>query len=788
MFICVAVAPPVFAATDRVNLFDLTLEELGKVIVTGTRIRGTDVAVPMTVITREEFEKTGYVTVEELFESLPQNFDEMTPDGRFANEGGSLLRGLNNARVTAVDLRGLGAESTLTLVDGSRRARSIGGRVVDISAIPLSIIERIEVVTGGRSAIYGADAVAGVVNLVTRREFEGAESQVSYGFADGGGERLQLSQIVGMDGARGGFAAAYDYLREWPLDLADVGLLSLEPNPEIGLTQLSLNAQAEDRRHSLYLSGHYALAEGVELYADGLYTDKEFEDFALRYFEGATENSFTDVVNPSEHLALSAGVRADLGGDWTLDVSGDWSTAENTRRSSVFIDLGFTSFTSDFESTDESTLPALSAVVSGVLPEVAGIRTDAAVGVEWRREEFDSEFEGVAVADLERSLRSIFAELSLPLVERGSPGLRRLELSLAGRYDDYSDVGSTFNPQLGIIWLPLEQLSVRAAFSTAFRAPALVELDESAEAFLELAADPLQGGAPVPVLFVQGENPGIEPEEAETWSIGLDYEPESARWMDVSLSYFQVEYDGRIEQPSINADRDLVLERAARFPGLVTRNPTAADAAVFLDADADGFIDNDTGVPFDPATQDILDVFPGLVLFDNRLSNIAIEEVRGLDFKLDGELETGIGELAFGINLTHTFEHARRITVTSPEFSLLNEVGKPADTRIRVMGGWMRDAWQGFLYVNRVDGYANPFSAPASSIDSWTTVDVSLGFQGSGIADSGLLDGLDVTLGIQNLLDEDPPLFPNSLLGVLYDATNASPLGRFVSLRVSRRW
>jgi outer membrane receptor protein involved in Fe transport len=119
---------------------------------------------------------------------------------------------------------------------------------------------------------------------------------------------------------------------------------------------------------------------------------------------------------------------------------------------------------------------------------------------------------------------------------------------------------------------------------------------------------------------------------------------------------------------------------------------------------------------------------------------------------------------------------------------VLNEVGKPADTRVRAMGGWTRGAWGASLYINRVDGYANPFSTPPSSIDSWTTVDLSLRFRAAGIADSGFLDGLDATLGVQNLLDEDPPMFPNSLQGVLYDSTNASPFGRFVSLRLSKQW
>jgi iron complex outermembrane receptor protein len=644
------------------------------------------------------------------------------------------------------------------------------------------------VVPGGRAAVYGADAVAGVVNLVTRRNFEGIESQISYGEADGGGERVQFSQIVGLDVRRGSLVAAYDFSQDNPLDLADVGLLSLMPNPTIGLTQLSLNARADSRRHSVYLSGQFDATADVEIYAEVFYTDKKFEDFALRFFEGATQNSFTETVNPSEHLTLSAGARAAVGEDWTLDVSGGWSEADSTNRSSVFIDLGFTSITSESERRATSTLPSFSAVLNGPWLSIGGMQSRAAVGVEWREEEFESTSEGVPQNDLDRTLRSAFAELSLPLIEGGRPGIGNVELSVAGRYDDYDDFGGTFNPQIGITWTPTEQLTFRGAFSTAFRAPALVELESSVDAFLELATDPAQGGAVVPVLFLQGEDPDLKAEEAETLGIGVDFKPAFARWALVSLSYFHIDYDGRIEQPSINADRALVLERADRFPGLLVRNPTAIEAAGFLTGDADGFIENDTGVPFDPATQDILDVFPDLALFDNRISNVSVEAVRGFDLGLDADFETELGMFELGVNLTHSFEHDRKVTPTSPTFSLLNEVGKPTDTRLRAKGGWTKGAYGAFLYINYVDGYTNPFSIPPSNIDSWTTADLSLRFDGVEFADDGFFNGLDATLSIRNLLDQEPPLFTSSLLGVLYDSTNASPFGRYVSLRLSKRW
>ncbi|WP_187775826.1 TonB-dependent receptor [Luteimonas suaedae] len=767
---------------------DDDLSTLEDVVVTGTRLRGVNVAAPVIHLDREDFRNAGQNSLEEVFEHLPQNFAEVTPDGRFANEGGSQLRGLNNSRAVAVDLRGLGAQSTLTLVNGTRRAGSIGGRVFDVSTVPLSVIEGVEVVTGGRSAVYGADAVAGVVNLITRRDFSGAETRLGFGAADAGGERLQFSQIAGIDRERGGFVVAYDYGRDRALDLADAGLLSLHNNPEIDMTQLSLNAQADTWRHSGFASGRFSLTDAVELYADALYTRKKFEDRALRYFLGADEDSYTDARNVNDSYSASAGARIGLGDDWLLDVSAGTSVAENANDTELFIDLGGFAFEDASRSDSRSTLSSFTAVADGPLGAFGGIVPRAAFGVEHRRDGYARTVDGETGFDGDRRVNSAFAEVVLPIVRDGDrPGLRQLEMSLAGRYDEYDDFGGTFNPQAGITWAPSANFTLRGAYSTAFRAPALVELQPSTEAFLELVSDPARPGASVPVLFTQGTGATLQPEEAETWSLGFDYLPPFACWLKTSVSYFEVKYDGRIEQPSVNADRELVLERADRYPGLIVFAPGADLAAAALALDEDGFISNETGTAFDPATQDILEVFPDLVLFDNRLGNVAVETMRALDLGLDGAFDTGIGELSLELNLTYTLDHTRRVTARSPAFDLLNEVGKPADTRARARLGWMRGAYGASLYANYVGDYRNPFSTPPSRMGSWTTVDLSLRYDGSAYGD-GALAGVSATLSVKNLLDRDPPRFGDSLMGVLYDAANASPFGRYVSLQLARQW
>jgi outer membrane cobalamin receptor len=756
------------------------------VIVTGTHIRGTkELPSPAIVMTRDEFESSGYVTVQDLFEQLPQNFDGVTPDGRYSNEGGGFVAQRNNERATAIDLRGLGPQSTLTLVDGLRRAGSVSGRVVDISAIPLSIIERVEIVTDGRSSVYGSEAVGGVVNLVTRSRFDGFEAQSQYGWADdGGGEQLQVSLIAGADFERGNIVVAFDYAEDDPFSLAESGRLLLEP--VFGITYLEVQSQSDFWRRSGYLAGNFDATGNVELYGQALITSMKHRDLELQFWEGAAEDTFLINNNPSDQNSGTLGTRISFGSDWQLDISGSISTADNQWHQGGFFDAGFVAFPVDFQEDIDAEVVSARAVADGALFSMGATSVRAAFGAEYRDESLDFRQSDTGVQfnalDKDRTVNSMFAEVMIPF----TAGDGRLEISLAGRYDDYSDFGDTFNPHAGVLWGPNETVSFRASYSTAFRAPALIELGTTDFALLLNASDPTQGGANSPVLFIQGDNPNLGPEEADTWSAGVNFRLGSATTM--SVGYFNVDYTDRIEQPTIAADRPLVLQREDRFPGLIDRAPTAEEAAAILALDSDGFVSNSTGTPFDPATDDILTVFPNLITFDNRTANIAVEKVSGVDFRIDWLGETGASEVKFGANASYTLDHDRSVTAASPSFELLNEVGKPVDFRMRAYGGWSRGAHGITAYVNHADGYTNPFSTPESGMESLTTVDLSYRFEGAEIANSGFLDGFSAILAVQNLLNEDPPFFGNSLQGLLYDAANASPVGRFMSVQLIKTW
>lgn len=170
-----------------------------EVVVTGTQIRGADnTTVHTVVLGRDYIDSTGFSTTTQLIQSLPQNFALEDQSG--VNVPGTTTSGEQGA---SVNLRGVGEGTTLVLLNGRRMAPGFQGNAVDISALPLSAIERVEVLTDGASAIYGSDAIGGVVNFITRHDFSGAETQLHRGWADNANED-RVSQMLGgaWNGAR----------------------------------------------------------------------------------------------------------------------------------------------------------------------------------------------------------------------------------------------------------------------------------------------------------------------------------------------------------------------------------------------------------------------------------------------------------------------------------------------------------------------------------------------------------------------------------------------------------
>ena len=167
-------------------------EELEEIIVTGSRlVRGDlDSPSPVVIISREDIDQRGPVTIDEVLNIYPQ----LKPNNTRSQgiEGGT--------GITEVDLRGLGVTRSLVLVNGRRFIPAEPNGIVDLMTIPEGLIERIEVLTGGASAVYGSDAVAGAVNFILKDDFEGVQFDYSYGqTGESDGETHKIDFIIGTN-------------------------------------------------------------------------------------------------------------------------------------------------------------------------------------------------------------------------------------------------------------------------------------------------------------------------------------------------------------------------------------------------------------------------------------------------------------------------------------------------------------------------------------------------------------------------------------------------------------
>ena len=192
-------------------------DELETVLVTGSRLAGSpsDLSRNVIVMDRQDIRASGEFTLARVLQQLPQNTNPTNATY------GSRINGVNNKTGAAtVNLRGLGSESTLILVDGRRVGYSgILGGVTDISTIPLSMVERIEILLDGASAVYGSDAVGGVVNIITRKDYAGVEVDVDYARPDASGSDENRVSIAGGFAWTGGRATVgYERYQDSGLD------------------------------------------------------------------------------------------------------------------------------------------------------------------------------------------------------------------------------------------------------------------------------------------------------------------------------------------------------------------------------------------------------------------------------------------------------------------------------------------------------------------------------------------------------------------------------------------
>lgn len=749
-------------------------QELEEILVTGTHIRGvTNNTIPTTVLDKRYIDSTGISTTTALIESVPQNF-------ALASQAGISVPGVSGGREqgSGVNFRALGEGTTLVLLNGRRLPLGFEGSAVDISALPLSALERVEILTDGASALYGSDAIGGVVNFILRRDFEGAETRLRSGWADGNVNEHRLTQTMGNAWGSGNALLSLEYYKR--------DLLLASERDFVPDTSIIGSLFPQDESYSVVLSGVQDLAETVSVFADAIYFKRDSENRGGQ--TPLSERNSTE--NPQ--LSVAAGLEWQVGAAWQIEASGSYAQnkLEQRQDSGLFVDFGLGAFLLDsrFE------IEAVRLKADGPVLELPGGQVRVAVGADWRSESF--EFASAWAiggtnqdGDLRQNVRSAFGELYVPIVSPANSltGVHRLDLSVAGRFDDYSTFGSSFDPRFGAMWEPVRGLRLRGSYGTSYKAPKLTDYNLAVNGALAYTdADPLAPTGFSRLLEVGGTNVrGLAAQEAETATFGLEFTPSVAPQLQLGVNYYSIRYRNQIANPPGTV---VMLGNPASFGSLIIRDPSVAQVndAIAIGELGQGFFafdeDFNPDENFDPTTVD--------VVVDIRRRNLSVVRTKGFDISLRYGLDLAGGEASLGLSATHILELEHQVTRTSDPFDTVDTFYNPPDWRARGYASWQRESWATNLFVNHADAYVDNRAIAPSRVSSYTTVDLRVAYDCGKHFKRGALSGLVISANIQNLFDRDPPrtAIIDSFRDMGFDPTNANPMGRFVALEFAKTW
>ena len=738
----------------RVNRAPPTLQQ---VIVTGTHISGgPPPSEPIITITRREIRESGYQTVEQLMDALPENFNSM---GSEQNGFQSEVDAGNFGYGAAVDLLGLGFDSSLVLVNGHRLAPAgTNGAFTDISVIPLSAVKRVDIVTDGASAIYGADAVGGVVNYILRNRQHGGETSVEYGSVTRGGLKdYRVSQSFGLNWKSGHALLAYEYHDETPLNVLDRPFSAASAPGDLtpGLTQ-----------NSVYLSASESVTGRWRLYPDAFISHRRVTEEAA----SGTAPFYGHADSTQYSYALGSSVR--LPHSWTL----------HARVSYGGNDTHFESI--DGSMAGDNKLATASVNANGSLYKLPAGKIKGAVGLQVRYETLSNLFTGlytVTNINKHRSVDSAFLEGDIPVLPSFQSGVSApsLIIDVAGRVDHYSDFGTSVNPRVGLAWRPLRGVKIRGTVSSSFKAPNFYELYGARYSLLVNSPEPqLPPTSSAALLYVSGSNPRLTAEKATEWTAGLDVSPSDIPGLSTSVTYYHIRFKQRIVD--LNIPLLAALDQGNEYSAYIERNPSAAELEGWRN---DYPYSNLTVIPGLGPARTLLDA---VAIVDDRFQNVGQTQSSGMlsTVAYDGTYR-GF-RYNVGFNGAYIFDFKNIDVPGASAYSILNTLNNPVDFRARLTAGVRHAAWGVTAFLNYVNHYRDLTTGTPVAVASWTTLNVTASYRlFRGIPDWGKTRLL---LSCVNCLDRAPPAIRliSDYLG--YDPANANALGRFLTATVSVRW
>ncbi|MBS0503516.1 MAG: TonB-dependent receptor [Proteobacteria bacterium] len=738
------------------------------IVVTGTRIRGGVVASPVISLDREQVRNSARGDLGEVVRRLPQSFGGGQNPGIGSNV--PLSSGADVGGGSSLNLRGLGSDATLTLLNGHRLAYTAAVQSVDVSAIPLAAVERIEIVPDGASAIYGSDAVAGVANIILRRNFDGLETGARLAATSGGGgfER-RYDALAGTTWTGGDIFAAYEFGSNSAIRAGDRSY-ARERSPGLDLYPAM-------HHNSFIASGRTELTSGLTLNFDGLYNQRWSTLVQPTLPDGNLDAGRSTFSANDRSWGVAPSLDLRLPGSWQATLLGTYGQERVNFRTVECAQGDCTDFGRNYYRNF-----ARSAEVSatGNLLDLPGGAARLALGGGYRSVGFRRFSEGNPALNTAHRQDSYFgyAEVNLPLVgpDAGLPIARRIDVDMAARYERYPGIGGVLTPKIGAIWAITADVDAKGSWGRSFRAPTQLQQFQPRTAVLY---PPGAIGAPdapanAAAILIVGGNPALKPERATTWSASLDLHPRALPGADLQLTYFDVSYRDRIVNPI-----PLLTQALGNplFADYVVRNPSPAAQAAAI-AGATSFV-NFAGVPYDPATV--------IAIVDDGYVNAGHQTARGLDVLASYTFAPAAGQqLAVSANLSY-LDSDQQLTRSQPVTPLAGVIFNPPHWRGQATVTWSGGPLTLTADANYIGRVRDTRFAPVAAVPGMTSIDVSARYR---VEKPGSpFHGLECTASIQNLFNAKPhPIQTTAPLDAPYDSTNYSPIGRLLALEVRKSW
>lgn len=865
--------PPSAPAGSAPAAANAPVQTVGEIVVTGTSLR--KVAAPAGAeafaLSPADITATGALSTDQLLADIPQ----LTSFGALqtASAGGTQLT-INRTNIRNLPQGTGGASPTLVLLDGHRIVGAgVNQDYPDPDFIPPALIQRVEVVTDGGSAIYGSDAVGGVINFVTRKDFDGVQAGVRQGFGDDY-ESTDFNLTVGKAWSGGDAYIGYNYAYHDPLfgrsrnyvreinyttglpasqycspgnavvngsNYAVVGGNSLVlGNANLCDPSKAQEFYPEETRNSVMGGFHQTLTRNLEFDVKGYYSRRDDTSNGgpltgtatvtaggpnyIASGGGAAENAYFNFApvgaNALDTTRLwSYGVTPTLtwkiGWDWQMKAYYNYgqsqTTANNVLVNNALLGTDVAAGTINPFNIGASNPAALSQVLNydnygigkeslsnakvtfdGPIPLVRlpGGAIRLAVGGEYIGEKYQGTTDtdtdqNVLAQPLSRASRTVesgFVELNLPVIgpDNNVPLVNSLTFGAAERFDNYSDFGDNWAPNLGVTLKPVDWISLRARWNKAFQAPSLVQLAQAATPTVGVypgfvvAAVPLLSNPAVPytggsVVNVAGTLSPLQPERAQDWNLGFDVSPPIVKGLSLHVTYWNIQYEGQIGTPPLGYGQ---FWGVPTYANLYIMHPTDAQISSFLSS---------AGASASSIANALAQLGSQTAYYvsDTRARNLGVSKVYGIDFAFEYHHPTPFGSVYATFNSSDTL--SAKTAADGVDYAAnIADINQARFHSATVVGARIGQDFSGQLTWNHLAHFDLSVPAPLNqtSVGAFDTLDIYLQYD---LKRTGM-PPVALSLGVTNLLDAAPPSY-NGIFSSLYPGfAGGSTLGRVFQL------